>query len=157
MPLTPGASMDGVEDARRTPPYHDTVLEFGTAKPFEIDLRRPVDAAALVSMRRADLDEPFAVITACNPGGARLDREENARRTEKLEALLRDRGIGFVGVDGCSPDRSRREPGFAVQLPLEHARALALEFRQDALFWFDGERFWLVAADGSMALLPPRS
>src|SRR5690606_265835 len=140
--------------SQRTPPYHDTVLEFRTEPAFEIDLRQPVDPAAPAHLRAAGLGHPFAVITACNPGGSQLCDEENALRTENLDARLRDRGITSVRADGCSPDRTHREPGFAAPLPLEEARALALDFGQDALFWFDGERFWLVAGDGSMGPLP---
>src|SRR5690606_39315063 len=76
--------------SQRTPPYHDTVLEFRTEPAFEIDLRQPVDPAALAHLRDAGLGHPFAVITACNPGGSQLCDEENALRTENLDARLRE-------------------------------------------------------------------
>ena len=137
------------------PPYPDTVLEFQTRPPFSVDLRRPVDLATLAWLRDAGLGEPFAIVTACNPGGAQLDEKENRVQTGNLEASLRAGGLAIIHVDGCSPDRTHREPEFAVLLPLEDALALALHFGQDALFWFDGERFWLVAGDGSREPLPP--
>src|SRR5690606_7525172 len=125
--------------SQRTPPYHDTVLEFRTEPAFEIDLRQPVDAASLARLRATGLGHPFAVITACNPGGQRRGAAENASRTAALEAALHERGAAFTPVDGCSPDRSHREPGFAMRLPLPDARALARRFGQDALFWFRSE------------------
>ncbi len=132
----------------RTPPYAETILDFHTQHRFAIDLRQPIAPAAITRLGDAGLGEPFAVITACNPGGELLDADENTRQTARFEALLRRIGIAFTRVDGCSPDRTHREPGFAVRLPLEQARALALDFGQDALFWFDGEGFWLVVVDG---------
>jgi len=128
----------------RTPPYAETILDFHTQPPFTIDLRQPIAPRAITRLGDAGLGEPFAVITACNPAGKLLDAEENARQTARFEALLRRIGIAFTRVDGCSPDRTHREPGFAVRLPLEDASALARRFGQDALFWFDGEGFWLV-------------
>src|SRR5690606_25539683 len=102
----------------RTPPYAETILDFHTQPPFTIDLRQPIAPRAITRLGDAGLGEPFAVITACNPAGKLLDAEENARQTARFEALLRRIGIAFTRVDGCSPDRTHREPGFAVRLPL---------------------------------------
>src|SRR5690606_31190711 len=102
----------------RTPPYAETILDFHTQHRFAIDLRQPIAPAAITRLGDAGLGEPFAVITACNPGGELLDADENTRQTARFEALLRRIGIAFTRVDGCSPDRTHREPGFAVRLPL---------------------------------------
>jgi hypothetical protein len=77
------------------------------------------------------------VITADNPRGERLDPRDNAAPQQRLASSLRR-------CDGCCPDAIHRERGFAAVLPLEQAMALAAEFGQSAIYWFDGESIWLV-------------
>lgn len=38
--------------------------------------------------------------------------------------------------------------GYAAGLPEPAVAKLAARFEQDAYFWWDGARFWLVATDG---------
>ena len=47
---------------------------------------------------------------------------------------------------GESPDRRHRERGVAVAMDGDDAIALARRFGQLAIYWFDGERFWLYGA-----------
>lgn len=131
-----------MSDASRFESYRATVLDFGV---FEVDLGRP-----LVEVRRAALarllPEPsFAVITACNPGTL-LDPAENERRTRLLAEELDAREAPLVPVLGCSPDREHREESFAVAIERAAAADMARDFDQEAIFWYDGERFWLVGA-----------
>ena len=49
-------------------------------------------------------------------------------------------------VDCCSPDRSHCECSIAVTMPQREALDLAREMRQVAIFWFDGNRFWILGA-----------
>jgi hypothetical protein len=88
------------------------------------------------------------VITACNPFGRIKGGRTNRRRTRALARRLAAAHLPTVPVDGRSPDARHVEPGFGVPLPLEDARALAREFGQTAIFWWDGEAFWLVQAWG---------
>ncbi|HLA14326.1 MAG TPA: DUF3293 domain-containing protein, partial [Gemmatimonadaceae bacterium] len=106
----------------------------------------------------AGLGKPFEIMTAFDPGGENLPAEENQRRARSLEDRLRTSGYGFVSVDCCSPDRSHCECSVAVVMPQEIAIDLARELEQIAIFWFDGQRFWIVgAAIETDPLMLPRS
>lgn len=142
--------------------YPCTVLEIHPAgsgtRPMEIDLRTELDGRAAARLRGMGLGERWAVITAYNPRGETRDDAGNLARHEKLEEALHGTGVAFVRADGRSPDASHREIGFAVALPQPDAIALAARFGQSAIFWFDGEAFWLVpaaAATGPVRLPPP--
>ncbi|MGI9188708.1 MAG: DUF3293 domain-containing protein [Longimicrobiaceae bacterium] len=125
--------------------YCGTVLEFPTLDPpLQVDLRAPVPADLRGTLAAAGLATPFAIITAFNPRSEPTDEADNQRRDAELTAQLGSRS--WLRADGCSPDRSHREPGVAVALSGSEARELAVRFDQDAFFWFDGARFWIRAA-----------
>jgi len=136
--------------------YTETVLELsGGAR---VDLRRPVGPAEREMLADAGLAGPFAVLTAENPNGrnpddapteAAAERREagNDRRHAALVAGLHDAGVEFVRVDGVAPDGSYRERCVAVRLPRDEAVGLADRLSQLALFWFDGDTFWLLPAE----------
>lgn len=138
--------------------YGETVLRFHDPDGFDLDLRRPVDAAARQALALIGLDVPFAVFTAENPEGANAedaptgaeqDRRErrNVDRRSRLETELRSRELPHRHLDGVTPDGDYREHCVAVPLPREQAVELARRFDQLALFWFDGSRFWLIPVD----------
>jgi len=140
------------------PRYPETILIFATEPPVEIDLRATPSEKALSGLAAAGLGKPFAIMTAFDPGGENLPAEENQRRARSLEDRLRSSGYGFVSVDCCSPDRSHCECSVAVVMPQEIAIDLARELEQIAIFWFDGQRFWIVgAAIETDPLMLPRS
>jgi hypothetical protein len=60
--------------------------------------------------------------------------------------MLEEEAERLVFVDGCSPDRTHHEPSIAACIPEHRAREIALQFQQDAFFWFDGNSFHLVGA-----------
>jgi hypothetical protein len=128
------------------PKYPETILTFATTPPTEIDLRAIPPRHALTSLAGAGLGEPFAIMTAFDPRGENLGSEENDQRRRALERRLASAGYQFVNVDCCSPDRSHCERSVAVVMPQEDAIDLAKELEQVAIFWFDGERFWIVGA-----------
>lgn len=128
------------------PMYPETVLSFGTSPKLEIDLRSPVTMEAVGALRRAGLGDPFAIMTAFDPQGRDLSPDENEERRTAFEKTLRERGISFVNVDCCSPDRSHCECSVALTIPQDDATALARELEQVAYFWFDGEKFWIIGA-----------
>ena len=103
----------------------------------------PADIAALAAL---GLAAPFAVMTAFDPRGQDLTREENEQLATQLDARLAKLGRDFLRVDACSPDGEHCEYSVAVKMPSEEAVALAVEFEQVAIFWFDGARFWIVGA-----------
>ena len=123
--------------------YPHTILEFHGSQTVRIDLRQAIKAADGTALSAIGLGEPFAVITAYNPAGRTTDESANRRRTEALRQRLSDRGGSIIPTQGVSPDGSHREPGFAVVLSREEAIAIALEFDQSAIFWWDGTKFWI--------------
>ena len=126
--------------------YANTVLEFNDdGAPRAIDLRRPMGAEEHKLLTDLRLQAPFAVITAFNPHG-QDGSPGNPERQNELEMLLREEGVPFVRLDGCSPDLSHREASVAVHVSEERAREIAIRFGQDAIFSYDGETFYLVGA-----------
>lgn len=140
------------------PKYPETVLDFSTDPKLEIDLRQPVTPEAIARLRAIGLGDPFAIMTAHDPRGEDLSAGENERRRRELDDQLAASGYPFVHVDCCSPDRSHCECSVAVVMPQDAALALARRLEQVAIFWFDGERFWILGAIVSTdALMLPRS
>ena len=136
--------------------YPDTVLHFQTEPGVSVDLREPVGKDALDAIRRIGLRGPFAVMTAHDPRGRDESAEVNARRAAELDRRLAALGVEFLHVDACSPDRSHCECSVAAVMDRDTATALARELEQVAMFWFDGEKFWIVGAlvGGDPVMLP---
>ena len=128
------------------PKYPETIVTFATDPPIEVDLRAIPSRDALTGLARAGLSKPFAIMTAFDPRGENLTSDDNEQRRRDLERRLTSAGYQFVNVDCCSPDRSHCECSVAVVMPQEDAISLAKELEQVAIFWFDGERFWIVGA-----------
>ncbi|MDP9205169.1 MAG: DUF3293 domain-containing protein [Gemmatimonadota bacterium] len=128
------------------PRYPETVLEFGTTAALEIDLRHIPSDDAVAALRAAGLDGPFAIITAFDPRGQNLRPPQNERRKQELDERLLASGHRFTHVNCCSPDRSHCECSVAVVMPKDEAIDLARELEQVAIFWFDGQRFWILGA-----------
>jgi len=81
----------------------------------------------------------LAIVTACNPGLEVCLPEENEARNQWLEERLHEEGLCYVSARGYDPGRDHEEPSFAVLgITLEDACALAREFDQAAIFWWDG-------------------
>jgi hypothetical protein len=150
--------MAAADEGDKLEQYPNTILEFYLEPPVRVDLRRRTDPASLRPLAGAGLVGPFAVMTAENPHGesaedepdareARREAVRNARRTGALVDELTRRGTRFVAVDGVSPDGDHRERCVAVSLPRDEAVTTARRFAQLALFWYDGDRFWLLPAE----------
>jgi Protein of unknown function (DUF3293) len=141
------------------PRYPETILTFSTNPPVEIDLREIPSARAIADLEAAGFDQPFAVLTAFDPRGHDLSAAENEKRRRELDARLRKSGYKLVPVDACSPDRTHCESSVAVTMPQGKAIVLARELEQVAIFWFDGNRFWIVGAlvEADPLMLPRNS
>jgi uncharacterized protein DUF3293 len=134
-------------------PYAETVLCFPEVK-LAIDLRLPLPAAIPKRLSQLGLTGSFGVVTACNPRGITLDAGANRRLTAELAAVVRERYPAARLAQGASPDGRHEEPGWAIAAPLPELKRLAAEFRQNALFWFDGARFVIVPVLGQGPPLP---
>ncbi len=141
------------------PRYPETILMFSTTPKVEIDLRQNVTDTTLTQLARIGFRSPFAVMTAFDPRGRDLSAAENERRRRDLDERLTKAAYKFVEVDACSPDRSHCECSVAVVMPQDDAVALAKELEQVAIFWFDGERFWIVGGlvEADPLMLPRNS
>jgi len=133
--------------------YPDTVLHFRTDPVVRVDLRQPVGKDELAAIKRVGLTGAFAVLTAHDPRGRDEATEANQLRAAKLQERLASLHARVVEVDACSPDRSHCEESVAVAIEQESAVRLAREFEQVAIFWFDGERFWIVGAMAGVDLV----
>lgn len=136
--------------------YPDTVLHFRTDPVVRVDLREPVGKDVVAAMGRIGLAGPFAVLTAHDPRGQDKTADVNERRAAKLDEKLVSLGAQFTHVDACSPDGAHCEASVAVAIEQEAATGLGREFEQVAIFWFDGEKFWIVGAlvGGDPIMLP---
>jgi uncharacterized protein DUF3293 len=135
--------------------YRRTVLSFegGPA----VDLRSPLGGWERAALADLGLGREFAVLSAENPRGEEPEDaspeeqderdRENVRRVLRLEEALILARVPFRRVEASSPDGLHRERCVAVALSRPRAEALARAQEQLALFWYDGERFWLWPAE----------
>jgi len=104
---------------------------------YEVDF-----ASAARRFRHGESGEPapsFGIITACNPGLEVCSPEEIEARNRWLEERLDEEGLCYVSARGYDPGGDHEEPSFAVfGITLDDACALAHEFDQAAIFWWDG-------------------
>jgi hypothetical protein len=135
--------------------YARTVLEFRGPPAVAVDLRVPLAAPTRRALATVVGAPRFAVFTAENPAGENAEdapsaREEerrersNRQRRVELAAELRSIGVPFVDVDGVAPSGDYRERCAAAVMDRDDAVAFARRFGQLALFWFDGDRFWVL-------------
>ncbi len=98
----------------------------------------------------AGLPACFGVVTACNPNGRTVSKEENQQATDTLRSALTAENHFIFPVTGGSPDFSHAEPGFGVlfQSP-EEAISWGQRFHQEAVFWIEEGNVQLVPCDGT--------
>ncbi len=133
--------------------YANTRLLIGPPPRIKIDLRLPVSDDLRHLLTKLGLGATFAIVTPFDPRGARAPAWQNLWRYIRARRLLRSRNLKFISADGESPDSRHRERGFALAMSRSDAAALARELEQLALYWFDGEAFWI---DGALAEREPR-
>jgi hypothetical protein len=140
-------------DPSRWGAFPHTVLHFGSAPPLAVDLREPVSADVCARLRELFPGQTFGVITASNPMGDEVSPDENADRNAALRGDVGAMGARWIGVDACSPDRSHCEHSIAVALDEQPLVDLACQYEQLAIFWYDGEAFWIVPARSTLEAL----
>ncbi|MGH7582855.1 MAG: DUF3293 domain-containing protein [Gemmatimonadales bacterium] len=126
--------------------YAETVLRWRTNPPITIDLARPVTADTRQALRHAGLGASFGLVTPCNPRGRRADPCADAERMREFLSELDGKGACYLRVDGWSPDGRHVETGVALEWSREEIIALARRWEQSAIYWYDGERFWVLGA-----------
>jgi predicted GIY-YIG superfamily endonuclease len=85
-----------------------------------------------------DWSRPFAILTAHNPVGKKVDPETNTEADKELRRSLSRKSLPKHRTTGVSEDWSHEEKGFAVWgLNHKTASEIGHEFRQDAYFWVE--------------------
>jgi len=85
-----------------------------------------------------DWSRPFAILTAHNPGGKKVDPETNTEADKELRRSLSRKSLPKHRITGVSEDWSHEEKGFAVWgLNHQTASEIGREFHQDAYFWVE--------------------
>jgi hypothetical protein len=123
--------------------YANTVLRIGSPRQIRIDLRQPLSDEIRRLLTDLLPEKTFAIVTPFDPGGAQASSWRNWWRHGRMRARLASRGVRFAPADGESLDGAHRERGFAVALSRGEAATLARSYGQLALYWFDGEAFWI--------------
>lgn len=126
--------------------FPSTVLDFiGPGAP-SIDLRERPSRELNRALTRLGLGPTFGIITAQNPMGSSQSADRNAELAARLRHEIAAMEIPFTVVDACSPDRSHRERSVAVAISCNDLVEIASRYGQLAIFWFDGDSFWIVPA-----------
>lgn len=100
---------------------------------------RSFDASGQLSGGR--VSEAFGGVTAWNPGWERLSPTENEAANVRLAEAIDALGWRRLPAAGHDRGGTYSEPSFAVFGATEGELVdLAREFRQAAIFWWDGER-----------------
>lgn len=110
-----------------------------------------MDVDTLIALREIGFERSFGILSAQEPMGLPQPKDVDARLAATLKAEVAELGTWHVHLDACSPDRSHCECSIAIVLDLESLIALAYRYNQLAIFWFDGEGFWIVPVRSSKA------
>jgi hypothetical protein len=133
--------------------YANARLLIGRAPRIKVDLRVPLSDELRHLLTKLGLGTSFAIVTPFDPRGRPSPAWLNLARFVRMRVLLRSRNLRFLPADGESPDSRHRERGVAIAIGRADAATLARELEQLALYWFDGEAFWI---DGALAERPPQ-
>lgn len=125
-------------------PFSDTILRFGSTPAVIIDLRREIDHTIRSELRLIGFERTFGIVSAQDPGGVGQPETDNAALAARLQRDVATLGVAQSCVDACSPDGAHRESSVALELDPQALVDLAARYDQLAIFWFDGEAFWIV-------------
>ena len=102
----------------------------------------------------ADWPPCFAIITACATTGEFWSEDENRTADVRLTQQLRASGVWMTRLTGYSPQTGHAEPGWAVALSFEAACDLGQQFRQDAIYFVEGDMLFVSYCDARRARVP---
>jgi hypothetical protein len=98
--------------------------------------------------------DAFVILTAYATTGSSWSEEANAAADQRLEAVLRARGLAPVRIVGYSPTTGHAEPGWACPLDFDQACDLGISFHQDALYVVHGDTLSVSHCDKRRGLVP---
>ncbi len=126
--------------------YARTILRVHGDPPIDVDLACPVSPATRDALRARGLDGSFGVMTPGNPYGRPAAAADNVARMARFLAALDAGGKRYIRVDGRSPDARHVEMGVALAWSQADVVALARKWEQSAIYWWDGDAFWVIGA-----------
>ncbi len=88
----------------------------------------------------------FAIISAQNPAGTIQHPQHNLRLDRELETHLDYHQLPSRAMIGSSPDLSFQEKSWAVLCEKSRALELARHFQQNAIYWVEAGKLYLVPA-----------
>jgi hypothetical protein len=88
--------------------------------------------------------EAFAILSAQATTGSTWSPERNASADAALKRVLVERGGWLHRLVGYSPKTQHAEPSWAAVMPLEEACRLGQEFFQDAIYWVEHDRLFVL-------------
>ncbi len=89
-------------------------------------------------------DFEFAIVTAYNPKGCRLTKQENQLRDRSLQQDIIATGSVFRSVMGCSSDLAYFEKSWLIAVEKSVASQLAEKYQQNAFYWVKNDDLFLV-------------
>ncbi len=101
-----------------------------------------------------ELPHEFAIITAYSTTGETWTDQENESADRELEAVLRKTSRLIGRITGFSPTIDHAEPGWAAQMTWQDACDLGLQFRQDAIYFVEGDHLFVTFCDSRRQLVP---
>lgn len=91
--------------------------------------------------------EAFAIVSACATTGETWSDDENRAADTRLADELRARGVWMRRLTGYSPRTCHAEPGWAAALAFDAACELGQAFRQDAIYYVEGDDLFVSHCD----------
>ena len=99
-----------------------------------------------------DWPREFVIVSAFATTGETWSSEQNRAGDRALARALAEAGVWLVRLTGYSPTSGHVEPGWAAELPLESARGIGRQFRQDAIYHVAGDVLSVTDCDERGAL-----
>ena len=95
----------------------------------------------------SDWPEKFSIITAYATTGQTWTNKQNIPADRRLEAELRTTGLWLRRLIGYSPTTGHREFGWAVEMAWREACEIGLHYRQDAIYFVNGDELSVTLCD----------
>ena len=98
--------------------------------------------------------EQFAIITAWATTGQTWTEAENRAADRRLREELEQRSTWCRRLTGFSPNTGHAEPGWAVDLDFDTACDVGQRYRQDAIYYVEGDELYVSYCDQRRKRVP---
>ncbi|WP_419570069.1 DUF3293 domain-containing protein [Rheinheimera sp.] len=111
-----------------------------------MDLWDQYKSSVFLCHQRLGQDISFAIISAQNPAGDLHHPSQNLLLDKHFSDFLDQLNLPYRAIIGCSPDLSFQEKSWAVLCEKSKAVDLAIRFKQNAIYWVEAGKLFLVPA-----------